>query len=308
MTASGTTIAVTGGTGFLGQAICRALRAGGFEVRSLLRTPSEVSRALAAEGVQFVDGDLASAAALDQLCRGADAVIHCAAYKPKKQPATSELINVQGTRDVLAAAQRSGVRRFVYISSISVYRGTPQADGVYTEALRPILDPRLNPYAYTKLAGEHVVEEMCGASGLEFVILRPTNVYGAGSLSWDESVAATLRTWHVKFGRMAFDFVSLADVAAAAVAAVTSNVANETFNISGEMVEHRAFCTRIAKQRKIRAISLPRPIDWTVRWSLRLIEKLTGRIRGMDYTRAAHYPHDKARRLLGYNPRPIGEP
>jgi NADH dehydrogenase len=308
MTAAEKTIAVTGATGFLGQAISRALRAGGFGVRGLLRTPSDVSRTLATEGVQFVDGDLAAAGALDQLCKGADTVIHCAAYKPKKQPATSELINVQGTRDVLGAAQRNGVRRFVYISSISVYRGTPQADGVYTEALRPVLNPRLNPYAYTKLAGEHAVEEMCGASGPQFVILRPTNVYGAGSLSWDESVAATLRTWHVKFGRMPFDFVSIADVAAATVAAVTSDVANETFNISGEMVEHRAFCTWIAEQRNIRAISLPPPIDWTVRWSLRLMEKLTGTIRGMDYTRAAHYPHDKATRLLGYHPRPFGEP
>ncbi len=307
MTPNGKTIAVTGGTGFVGQSICRALHAAGSGVRSLLRAPSEISRTLAAEGVQFVDGDLADAAALDKLCAGADAVIHCAAYKPKKQPATSELINVQGTKDLLTAAQRNGVRRFVYVSSTSVYRGTPQADGTYTEAVRPVLDPRLNPYALTKLKGEHVVEELCGQSDLEFMIIRPTNVYGAGSLSWDESVAATLRTWHVKFGRMAFDFVSIADVAAATVAAVSSAAANETFNIGGEMVEHRAFCATIAKQRSISAIDLPRPIDWTVRWSLRLMEKLRGNIRSMDYTRAAHFPHDKASRLLGYHPRPFGD-
>jgi nucleoside-diphosphate-sugar epimerase len=304
----GKTIAVTGGTGFLGQAICRALLEGGFTVRSLLRTPSDVSRTMATEGVQFVEGDLASVSALDELCKGADAVIHCAAFKPKKQPATSELINVQGTRDLLDAAKRSGVRRFVYISSISVYRGTPQLDGVYTEALRPTLNPKMNPYAKTKLAGEHVVEEVCKGSGMQFVILRPTNVYGAGSLSWDESVAKTMRTWHVKFGRMAFDFVSLADVVTATVAAVTRDVGNETFNLGGEMVEHRVFCTQIAKQRNIGAVSLPRPIDWIVRWSLRLVEKVSGTIRGMDYTRAAHYPHDKATRLLDYHPRRFSEP
>ncbi|CAN5866066.1 hypothetical protein BH11MYX2_BH11MYX2_27400 [soil metagenome] len=301
------TIAITGGTGFLGQSICRALRAAGFGVRSLLRSPTEVSRALGAEGVQLIEGDLANTAALDQLCNGAETVIHCAAFKPKKQRATSELINVEGTRGLVAAAQRNGVRRFVYISSISVYRGTPTADGLYTEEIRPVLDPRLNPYAFTKLQGEHVVEEACRAANIEFIVLRPTNVYGAGSLSWDESVASALRTWHVKFGRMPFDFVSLADVTAACVAAVTSSAANETFNIGGEMVEHRAFAAHIAKQRKIGAISLPRPIDWTVRWSLRLMEKLQGNIRGMDYTRPAHYPHDKAHRLLGYTPRPFGD-
>lgn len=301
------TIAVTGGTGFLGQSICRALRAAGFGVRSLLRAPTAISTALGAEGVELVEGDLSSAASLDQLCKGADAVIHCAAYKPKKQPATSDLINVQGTKDLVAAAQRNGVRRFIYVSSISVYRGTPQPDGGYTEALRPVLDPRLNPYAFTKLKGEQVVEELCRASGIEFIILRPTNVYGKGSLSWDESVASTLKTWHIKFGRMAFDFVSLEDVTAATVAAVTSNAANEAFNIGGEMVDHVAFGTRIAKQRNIGAIGLPRPLDWIIRWSLRLMEKLRGNIRGMDYTRPAHYPHDKATRLLGYQPRPFGE-
>ncbi|HEY4182055.1 MAG TPA: NAD-dependent epimerase/dehydratase family protein [Kofleriaceae bacterium] len=306
MAPSDRTIAVTGGTGFLGQAICRALRASGLGVRSLLRSPTDVSRVLAAEGVQFVEGDLANTAALDKLCQGAESVVHCAAYKPKKQPSTSDLINVQGTKDLVTAAQRNGVRKFIYVSSISVYRGTPQPEGGYTEALRPILDPRLNPYAFTKLAGEHAVEELCSAAGMAFVILRPTNVYGAGSLSWDESVASTLKTWHIKFGRMDFDFVSLTDVVDATVAAVTSDVANEAFNIGGEMVDHVAFCTAIAKQRNIGAISLPRPIDWTIRWSLRLMEKLRGNIRGMDYTRPALYPHDKATRLLGYRPRPFG--
>jgi nucleoside-diphosphate-sugar epimerase len=105
---------------------------------------------------------------------------------------------------------------------------------------------------------------------------------------------------------MAFDFVSLADVTGATVAAVTSAAANEAFNIGGEMVDHVAFATRIAKQRQIGAIALPRPIDWAIRWSLRLMEKLRGNIRGMDYTKPALYPHDKARRLLGYNPRPFG--
>ena len=218
------TVAVTGGTGFIGQAVCNALRSAGFAVRSLLRTPSAVAERMATQGVEFVTGDLADSGALDTLLTGTIAVIHCAAFKAKSSLATSELINVVGTQQLLDAALRNKVRRFVYLSSISVYRATHQDDGMFTEGVRPVLDPRLNPYSFTKLKGEHIVEEFCARSGLEFVILRPTNVYGPGSLSWDESTAAALRAWHIKFGRIPFDFVGIDDVAKVIVASVTAPV------------------------------------------------------------------------------------
>jgi nucleoside-diphosphate-sugar epimerase len=300
-------IAVTGATGFIGKAICRELLKNGLRVTALLRTPSVVSAELSAAGVQFVNGDLDNEAALTTLLTAARAVIHCAAFKPKNDLATSEKINVAATQRLLDMSLRCHVKRMIYISSTSVYRATKTENGICSEDVQPVLSDKQNPYSLTKLKGEHVVQNSCRDSGLEYVILRPTNVYGAGSKSWDESTAATLRTWHIKFGRIPFDFVSVDDVAIAAVAAVSSSAKNEIFNIGNEMIDHSVFGGHIAKQRGIFAVRLPRAVDWTVRWSLRLIERVRGNIRSMDYSKPVFFPHDKARKLLGYAPRSLFE-
>jgi nucleoside-diphosphate-sugar epimerase len=234
-------------------------------------------------------------------------VIHCAAFKPKNNLSTSEQINVAGTQQLVEIAHRCGVKRVIYLSSTSVYRATKPENGVFSEDVVPVLSEKQNPYSFTKLKGEHVVQAYCQQVGLEYMILRPTNVYGAGSLSWDESIAAALRSWHIKFGRIAFDFVSVDDVAIATVAAVTAAAKNETFNIGNEMIEHSEFCSYIAKQRGIFALAMPRVLDWTVRWSLRLIERVRGNIRSMDYTKPAVFPHHKASKMLGYAPRSLYE-
>ena len=98
----------------------------------------------------------------------------------KKDAALSERVNVIGTENILRAATRGSVKRFVYISSISVYRGTDAYDRIFSEAVEPHLADNLNNYSRTKLVGEHRVAAYCNDHPLEYTIVRPTNVYGPG--------------------------------------------------------------------------------------------------------------------------------
>src|SRR5690606_16805962 len=111
-------VLVTGGAGFLGQALCRALLARGYEVHSFQRSHSP---ALEAMGVVQHRGDLADAAAIAAAVAGKDAVLHNAAKAGAWGSYDSyHQANVVGTRNVIAACRAHGVGRLVYTSTPSV--------------------------------------------------------------------------------------------------------------------------------------------------------------------------------------------
>ena len=111
--------AITGATGFVGGALARQLRGAGHEVRALVRDPSRAD-ALTGLGVELVPGDLADTAALDRLCADVDGLFHVAGWYKlgQRDPSVGDRVNVEGTRTVLAAAQRAGVPKVVYTSTL----------------------------------------------------------------------------------------------------------------------------------------------------------------------------------------------
>ena len=117
--------AVTGATGFVGGALARRLVHEGHTVRGLVRHPGRAGD-LSALGIDLVTGDLADAAALDTLCTGVDGLFHVAGwYKVgTRTPQEGWAINVEGTRDVMAAAVGAGVPRIVYTSTLAVNSDT----------------------------------------------------------------------------------------------------------------------------------------------------------------------------------------
>lgn len=145
------TIAVTGATGFVGQALLDAAEAQGLSLRALTRTPKPVR-----PGVEWVRGDLADKAALARLVDGARAVIHIAGLTTAKDGAAFEAGNVTGTMAMVEAALAAGVPRFVHVSSLAAR------------------EPELSLYGGSKARGERVVK----ASGLDWTIVRPPAVYG----------------------------------------------------------------------------------------------------------------------------------
>jgi len=107
-------LAITGATGFVGSAVLDEALAQGHTVRALARR-EQAPRA----GVEWVRGDLNDTAALAALVQGADAVVHVAGLTNTPDPAEFEVANVTGTANVLAAMTGAGVKRLVFVSSLS---------------------------------------------------------------------------------------------------------------------------------------------------------------------------------------------
>jgi len=171
---------ITGGAGFIGSSIARALLARGDKVRVLDNFFSGKRENLAdiAGDIELIEGDIRDQATTARACAGVEVVFHEAAIpsvpRSLADPMSSNDANVTGTLNVLHEAKKAGVRRVVYAASSSAYGDTPTLPKI--ETMRPM---PLSPYAVGKLAGEHYCAVFAGAYGLETVALRYFNVFGA---------------------------------------------------------------------------------------------------------------------------------
>ncbi len=169
-----TEVLVTGGGGFLGGAIVRQLAAAGYRVRSLSRRryPS-----LEAPGVTQIRADVRDAAAVEEACRGVAVVFHTAARAGVWGDYRSYFgINVEGTRNVLAACRRQGVRALVHTSSPSVVFDGRDIEG--GDERLPYTRRFLSAYQQTKTIAEQEVRAAAG--DLPLVALRPHLIWGPG--------------------------------------------------------------------------------------------------------------------------------
>lgn len=144
-------IAVTGGTGFVGQAVLDMMADRGIAARALARKVPDNR-----PEVEWIAGNLGDAGALGELVSGTDAVIHIAGLTNNPDPGQFEVANVAGTAAMLEAAQQAGVNRFVFVSSLSAR------------------EPKLSAYGASKAAAEDLV----GRSKLDWTTVRPPAVYG----------------------------------------------------------------------------------------------------------------------------------
>jgi len=170
---------VTGGGGFIGSNVVRALLERGDDVRVLdnFSTGSRTNLAGLESDVQLVEGDLRSYERVHAAVRGAEVVFHQGALpsvpRSVQDPLTTTAVNVEGTLNVLLAARDEGVRRIVNASSSSVYGNSGELPRVETQAPDPI-----SPYAVAKLAAERFCTSFTRVYGMEIVSLRYFNVFG----------------------------------------------------------------------------------------------------------------------------------
>jgi len=175
--AGGGTVGITG-TGFIGTALARRLRAAGVAVRGVDLHP-DVS--WADLGAELRTGDITSADDMDAFCTGCDTVVHTAALVAESGDlAVFESVNVEGPLTVATAARDAGVRRFVHLSSVMVY-GFDYPDGI--DETGPT-DGADNPYCITKIASEHAVLALHDPGVFDVFVIRPGDVYGPGSVPW----------------------------------------------------------------------------------------------------------------------------
>jgi len=176
---SHTSCLVTGGAGFIGSSIVRALLERGDEVRVLDDFSSGKRENLAdvAADVAVIEGDVRHEADLARALAGVELVFHQAAIAsvPRSlvEPVTNHDVNATATLKLLLEAKRAGVRRVVYAASSAAYGDEPTLPKVETMPPAP-----LSPYAVSKLSGELYCQIFASAYGLETVALRYFNVFG----------------------------------------------------------------------------------------------------------------------------------
>jgi nucleoside-diphosphate-sugar epimerase len=170
---------ITGGAGFIGSSLARALLARGDSVRIIDNFSSGKRENLAdiADRVQVLAADILDDAALARAVEGVEVIFHEAAIpsvpKSMEEPVENHAANATGTLKVLDRARRAGVRRVVYAASSAAYGDEPTLPKVESMAPAPI-----SPYGASKLAGESYMQVYARAYGLETVCLRYFNVFG----------------------------------------------------------------------------------------------------------------------------------
>ena len=219
-------LAVTGATGFVGQALLDQAVADGIKVRALVRRP-QAPRA----GVEWIIGGLGDDAALRHLLRGAEAVIHVAGVV--NDAAEFENGNVTGTLNLIEAMQAEGLARLIYISSLSAR------------------EPALSAYGASKARAEKLVL----ASGLDWTIVRPPGIYGPHDVDYFEMFR--LARWGVmpvppRSGRASI--IHVADLARLLLAVVPG----------GEGVSHETFEPDDGRAQGWSHYELARTIGWAI--------------------------------------------
>jgi UDP-glucose 4-epimerase len=238
-----TSVLVTGGAGFIGSNLVRALLERGDDVRVLdnFSTGSRVN--LAGIDVEIVEGELRSYERVHNAVRGTEVVYHLGALgsvpRSVQDPLTSSAVNVEGTLNVLLAARDEGVRRVVFSSSSSIYGSSGTLPR--TEAMAP--DP-ISPYGVAKLAAERYCVSFSRVyEQFESVVLRYFNVFGPRQ-SPHSQYAAVVPLFMTAIangepitiygdGEQSRDFTYIANVVDATVRAADSAGANgRIFNVA----------------------------------------------------------------------------
>lgn len=308
---------VTGGGGFLGLAIVRALRARGDTVRSLSRQEHPALRELGAEHVR---GDVADAAAVTAAARGCDTVFHVAA-KAGIWEAYEDYhrANVLGTENVIAACREHGIRRLVHTSSPSVVFDGRDMEGVDESA--PYPQHFEAHYPRTKALAEQLVLN-ANSPSLATVALRPHLIWGPGDNHLlprliARAKAGQLRRIGTRSKRVDTVFIENAADAhllAADALAPSSACAGRAYFISnGEPIELWDMVNRMLAAAGLPPVtrSVPAPVAMALAWGFEAIARLTGSDREPRLTRfvvremsTAHwFSIAAAKRDFGYVPR-----
>jgi NADH dehydrogenase len=256
------TVLLTGGTGFIGPHVAHALRARDEHVRALVRNPSRATR-LTAWGVELATGDVTDAASLRAACEGVDTVVHLVSIIKGSQ-ADFDRVMTQGTRDLVAAAQDAGVRRFVLTSALGLDETTKDAV----------------PYFAAKWEMERAVKE----SRLDHVIFRPSFVFGrdGGVLPTFVRLARFAPvTPIVGPGTQRLQPIWVEDLAQYFAHAVSEPAVSGTFELGGpDAVTWNEFWERLKRTLGVRRGSIHMPFG-----VMRVQATLTERLPGAPVTR-----------------------
>jgi uncharacterized protein YbjT (DUF2867 family) len=244
-------VCITGSTGFVGRHIAKNLCSRGLRVRCLTRASSDLTP-LAGLPVEICRGDVTDEASLQSALQGAVSVVHLVAIIRETKGATFEAINLSGTRNLVQAAKKMGVKRLVYMSNL----------GAGPDKRFPLL--------YTKWRAEEEVR----SSGIDFTIFRPSVMFGRGD-GFVCVLADIIRRLPLVLvigsGRTKFQLISVEDVATCVAESLTNKrIFNQIIPLGGpEHLAYEEIIALIIKKLKLRRrkahipVPLMRFIVWT---------------------------------------------
>ncbi len=304
---------VTGGNGFIGSRVVRQLHAQGHEIRCLVRETSKTHRIDMVPFERHV-GDVRDVDSLVAGMAGCDGVIHLASISSWDQirSPVMRIVVVDGTRNVLEAAKRSGSLRTVFVSSVAAINGTVEPE-VLDETASFTLDPKTYIYAGAKHEAEAICAEFA-ADGLPVITVNPCEVYGPEDedLITASYLLDALKDWPVMslYGGTAVAHVE--DIANGIIGALEKGRGGERYILGGENLFVREVMEKTLKaggQEGKYILQLPNGITKAVIKGLAKLRLPTPVIPDIvDYGSLFWFVDcSKARQELGYTYRPADE-
>ena len=314
------TALVIGANGYLGSHVTRRLVEDGHDVRVMVRAGAKTIGIDDLEVTRFV-GDVFDDDALRAAMDGVDDVYYCVVDTRGwlRDPAPLFRTNVEGTRNVLDVAVDAGLRRFVFTSSYATVARKRGRVATEDDVIADVNDKRLTAYVRSRVQAENLVLRYARERGLPAVAMCVSTTYGAGD--WGRTPHGAIIAG-AAFGKLPFvmggislEAVGVDDAARALVLAAEKGRVGERYLISEKMISN-ADVVRIAAE----AAGVPAPsrsIPLPVSYAMAALGSVKGRLTGTDERLSinslrlmrAEAPVDcgKARRELGWQPRPVEE-
>jgi dihydroflavonol-4-reductase len=274
---------VTGATGFVGSHVARALAEQGADLRLLVRASSDL-RNLEGLNAERVIGDLREPESLDRAISGCETVFHVAAdYRLwVRDPEQMYRANVDGTKAILNAAKKNGVRRVVYTSSVATMGFT--SNGHPADENSPVsLENMIGPYKRSKFMAEQVALE-AGRSGMDVVVVNPTTPVGERDIKPTPTGRIVVDFLKKKFPAYVDTGLNLVDVRECArghVMALEKGRSGERYILGGENLTLKQILDKLAA-----ITGLPSPkvkVPYVMALASGVVDEVvTGRILGRE--------------------------
>lgn len=310
---------ITGATGFIGSAVLRQLIAAGHDVRALIRPKSD-RRNITGLPVEIVYGDLADRQSLDQGMKGCSTLFHLAADYRLWVPKAEEMyeVNVVGTRNIMHAALNAGIERVVYTSSVATLGFT--RDGNPANEETPVsLKDMVGHYKRSKFMAEKEVKRFADEQGLPVVIVNPSTPVGPRDIRPTPTgrIIVDAASGHMPaYVDTGLNLVHVDDVAVGHLLALEHGKKGDRYILgASDMTLKEIFCAIAAITGQTPPnICLPHPVVFPIAyvseaWA-RLVTRREPRVtlNGVRLARKKmFFSIEKARRFLGFNPRPVEE-
>ncbi len=243
---------VTGSTGFIGEKLTHELLHQGYKVNVLVRSGSHKAK-FNSENISFFKGDLLDIEAIDKAVQGCNFVFHLAAYADlwSKDKMLAHKTNVTGTRNILEAALKNGVKKVVFTSSAGTLPHSADMEEVDETFALP--ESYLTEYESTKKEAELLCVEY-SKKGLKTVIVNPTRVYGPGTLNKSNSVTILIQNYLKGIwrfipgdGGQIGNYVYIDDVVKGHITALKFGLPGEKYILGGTNISFNDFFELLAK-------------------------------------------------------------